>query len=84
VRLYTALRGARQFIENQKPGLDHFCFAIEDFKRRQSWTSLTGRDWRPIGTDRTYFPDQDEIEVQVSPGRGIWTKGLAGQTRTVL
>jgi len=55
--------------ENQKPGLDHFCIAIEDFKAEavMDQLNLQGlKPRRPSGTDRIYFPDPDEIEVQLS------------------
>jgi catechol 2,3-dioxygenase-like lactoylglutathione lyase family enzyme len=55
--------------ENQKPGLDHFCIAIEDFKAEAVMDQLNLRGLkprRPSGTDRIYFPDPDEIEVQLS------------------
>ena len=55
--------------ENQKPGLDHFCIAIEDFKAEAVMDQLNRqglKSRRPSGTDRVYFPDPDEIEVQVS------------------
>jgi len=55
--------------ENQKPGLDHFCIAIEDFKPEavMDQLNLQGlKPRRPSGTDRIYFPDPDAIEVQIS------------------
>jgi hypothetical protein len=55
--------------ENQKAGLDHFCIAIEDFKADAVMSELNRQGLkprRPGGTDRIYFPDPDEIEVQVS------------------
>jgi len=55
--------------KNEKPGLDHFCIAIEDFKAEAVMDQLNRQGLkprRPSGTDRIYFPDQDEIEVQVS------------------
>jgi len=55
--------------ENQKPGLDHFCIAIEDFKAEAVMDQLNRQGLkprRPSGTDRIYFPDPDELEVQVS------------------
>ncbi len=55
--------------QNQNPGLDHYCLAIENFKvdrvmeelKRQG---LTPR--RPSGSDRVYFPDPDGLVVQLS------------------
>ena len=55
--------------ENQKPGLDHYCIAIQDFKADAIMNELNRQGLesrRPSGTDRIYFPDPDEIEVQVS------------------
>ena len=55
--------------KNEKPGLDHFCIAIEDFKAEAVMDQLNRQGLkprRPSGTDRIYFPDPDEIEVQVS------------------
>ena len=55
--------------ENQKPGLDHFCVAIEDFKAEAVMDQLNRQGLkprRPSGTDRIYFPDPDELEVQLS------------------
>jgi hypothetical protein len=49
--------------------LDHFCIAIEDFKADAIMNELNRQGLkprRPSGTDRIYFPDPDEIEVQVS------------------
>jgi len=55
--------------ENPKPGLDHFCIAIEKFQvdsvmeelRRLGLTPT-----RPSGSDRVYFPDPDGLTVQLS------------------
>jgi lactoylglutathione lyase len=55
--------------ENQKPGLDHFCIAIDDFKADAVMNELNRQGLkprRPSGTDRIYFPDPDELEVQLS------------------
>ena len=55
--------------ENQKPGLDHFCIAIGDFKADAVMSELNRQGLkprRPSGTDRIYFLDPDETEVQVS------------------
>ena len=55
--------------ENQKPGLDHFCVAIEDYSAEAVMDQLNRQGLkprRPSGTDRIYFPDPDQIEVQVS------------------
>jgi len=55
--------------QNQTPGLDHFCIAIEGFKpdsvmeelKRQGLTPK-----RPSDSDRVYFPDPDGLTVQLS------------------
>jgi lactoylglutathione lyase len=55
--------------ENQKPALDHFCIAIEDFKADAVVNELNRQGLkprRPSGTDRIYFPDPDDLEVQLS------------------
>lgn len=55
--------------QNQKPGLDHFCIAIQDFKPDAVMAELNRQGLkprRPSGTDRIYFPDPDELEVQIS------------------
>jgi catechol 2,3-dioxygenase-like lactoylglutathione lyase family enzyme len=56
--------------KNEKPGLDHYCIAIQNFQadavveelRRQGL-----RPRRPSGSDRVYFRDPDGLEVQISP-----------------
>lgn len=55
--------------QNQTPGLDHFCIAIQGFNadavveelKRQGLTPD-----RPSGSDRLYFPDPDGLTVQLS------------------
>ncbi|MFQ5927442.1 MAG: VOC family protein [Terriglobia bacterium] len=55
--------------QSQKPGLDHYCLAIDNYKvdwvmeelKRQGFTPR-----RPSGTDRVYFPDPDGLVVQLS------------------
>jgi metallothiol transferase len=57
------------FFKNEKPGLDHFCIAIENFKPEDVMSRLGERGLkprRPSGTDRIYFPDPDGLEVQFS------------------
>ncbi len=54
---------------NEKPGLDHFCIAIEGFKIDPVMEELKRQGFqarRPAGTDRVYFPDPDGLEVQLS------------------
>ncbi len=55
--------------QNQNPGLDHYCIAIDNFNadsvlERLKRQGLSPR--RPNGTDRVYFPDPDGLEVQLS------------------
>jgi len=54
---------------NEKPGLDHFCIAIENFKADTVMERLKQQELkprRPAGSDRVYFPDPDGLEVQLS------------------
>ena len=55
--------------KNERPGLDHYCIAIEDFKPEKVMSELNKsglKPRRPDGTDRIYFPDPDGLEVQLS------------------
>jgi lactoylglutathione lyase len=55
--------------QNPKPGLDHFCIAIENFSADRAMEELKRQGLnptRPDGTDRVYFPDPDGLTVQVS------------------
>ncbi len=55
--------------QNQNPGLDHYCIAIEKFNADSVLETLKGQGLnprRPSGTDRVYFPDPDGLEVQLS------------------
>lgn len=55
--------------KNQKPGLDHYCVAIQNFKPDAVMAELTRLGMKPRrapGTDRIYFPDPDGLEVQLS------------------
>ena len=55
--------------ENPRPGLDHFCIAIENFKADTVMEELRRRGLnptRPSGSDRVYFPDPDSLTVQLS------------------
>jgi catechol 2,3-dioxygenase-like lactoylglutathione lyase family enzyme len=55
--------------KNEKPGLDHYCIAIQNFDADSAMQTLTSQGRRPrraAGTDRIYFPDPDGIEVQIS------------------
>ena len=54
---------------NKAPGLDHFCFAIENFQPDAVVEELKRQNLnprRPQGTGRIYFRDPDGLEVQVS------------------
>jgi catechol 2,3-dioxygenase-like lactoylglutathione lyase family enzyme len=55
--------------KNERPGLDHYCVAIENFKPDAVMSELNrqgSEPRRPSGTDRIYFPDPDGLEVQLS------------------
>lgn len=55
--------------KNERPGLDHYCVAIENFKPDAVMSELNRQGLkprRPSGTDRIYFPDPDGLEVQLS------------------
>jgi len=55
--------------KNEKPGLDHFCIAIENFRADAVVEELKRQGFkprRPAGTDRVYFPDPDGLELPLS------------------
>lgn len=55
--------------QNQHPGLDHYCLAIENYKADRVMEELKRQGLtprRPGGTDRVYFPDPDGLVVQLS------------------
>jgi catechol 2,3-dioxygenase-like lactoylglutathione lyase family enzyme len=55
--------------QNQSPGLDHYCISIENFSPDAVMEELKRQGLnprRPQGTDRIYFPDPDNLTVQVS------------------
>ena len=55
--------------KNERPGLDHYCVAIENFKPDAVMSELNRQGLkprRPSGTDRIYFLDPDGLEVQLS------------------
>jgi catechol 2,3-dioxygenase-like lactoylglutathione lyase family enzyme len=55
--------------QNPHPGLDHFCFAIENFNAGAVVDELKRQGLkprRPSGSDRVYFPDPDGLEVQLA------------------
>ena len=50
-------------------GLDHYCYAIEDFKPDAVMDKLNReglKPRRPDGTDRIYFADPDGLTVQLA------------------
>lgn len=53
-----------------KPGLNHYCYGIDDYDAATAVTKLreTGINPRQTG-GRVYFPDPDGIEVQVASAR---------------
>lgn len=51
------------------PGLDHFCFGVENYDAEKAQGILKEAGLnprRPQGTDRIYFDDPDGLEVQIS------------------
>ena len=55
--------------QNQTPGLDHFCIAIEKFSADAVVEEIKCQGLkpnRPSGSDRVYFPDVDGPTVRVS------------------
>jgi metallothiol transferase len=55
--------------KNERPGLDHYCVAIDNFKPDAVMAELNRLGMKPrraAGTDRIYFPDPDGLEVQLS------------------
>lgn len=55
--------------QNQTPGLDHFCIAVENYKADAVMEELKRQGLapnRPSGSDRVYFPDPDGLTVQLS------------------
>jgi lactoylglutathione lyase len=55
--------------KNEKPGLDHYCIAIQNFNADAVMEELKHdglKPRRPTGSDRIYFPDPDGLEVQLS------------------
>jgi catechol 2,3-dioxygenase-like lactoylglutathione lyase family enzyme len=50
-----------------KPGMDHFCFSIEDYSADSAVEKLKALDLKPRRAgNRVYFDDPDGIEVQVA------------------
>ena len=56
----------------EKPGLDHFCFGIEDYDPAAAAATLkaAGEEVRQT-SGRTYFKDPDGIEVQLAAKREL-------------
>jgi catechol 2,3-dioxygenase-like lactoylglutathione lyase family enzyme len=55
--------------QNQTPGLDHFCIAIQSFDADAVLEELKDQGLKaksPSGSDRVYFPDPDGLTVQLS------------------
>ena len=62
-------RGFLALFRRDEPGLDHYCFAVEDYdvERADELLQKEGlKPRRPRGTQRIYFKDPDGIEVQFS------------------
>ena len=58
--------------QGEKPGLDHFCFGIDDYDPTEAARELraAGKEVRQTG-GRTYFDDPDGIEVQLAAKRSL-------------
>ncbi|QDT17841.1 VOC family protein [Alienimonas californiensis] len=56
----------------EQPGLNHFCFGIDDYDPQQAARKLKaeGREVRQT-SGRTYFKDPDGIEVQLAQKRSL-------------
>jgi len=51
----------------EKPGLNHYCYAIRDYNVERAEQKLKAASFKPRREgNRIYFPDVDGIEVQVS------------------
>lgn len=56
--------------KRDRPALDHFCIAIENFNVKAVTAELKRRGLnpdQPSGTNRVYFRDPDGLMVQLSP-----------------
>jgi catechol 2,3-dioxygenase-like lactoylglutathione lyase family enzyme len=54
----------------EKPGLNHYCYGIEDYEAAAAVAKLREAGINPRETQgRVYFPDPDGIEVQVASSR---------------
>ena len=58
--------------QTDEPGLDHFCFGIDDYDPLAAGRKLkdAGREVRQT-SGRTYFKDPDGIEVQLASRRSL-------------
>jgi catechol 2,3-dioxygenase-like lactoylglutathione lyase family enzyme len=55
--------------KGDKPGLNHYCYAIRGYTADQAEEKLKTAGLKPRREDnRIYFPDPDGIEVQVAGG----------------
>jgi catechol 2,3-dioxygenase-like lactoylglutathione lyase family enzyme len=55
--------------KGDKPGLNHYCYAIKGYAADQAEEKLKAAGLKPRREgDRLYFPDPDGIEVQVAGG----------------
>lgn len=53
-----------------KPGLNHYCYGIENFEAASAVAKLRAAGINPRETGgRVYFPDPDGIEVQIASAR---------------
>jgi catechol 2,3-dioxygenase-like lactoylglutathione lyase family enzyme len=54
---------------NEKPGMDHYCIAIDNYNPDAVVEELKRQGLnprRPAGSNRVYFPDPDGLVIQVS------------------
>ena len=53
--------------KGERPGLNHYCYAIRDYTAEQAEEKLKAAGLKPRREgNRVYFPDPDGIEVQVA------------------
>jgi catechol 2,3-dioxygenase-like lactoylglutathione lyase family enzyme len=53
--------------KGERPGLNHYCYAIRDYAADQAEEKLKAAGLKPRREgNRVYFPDPDGIEVQVA------------------
>jgi catechol 2,3-dioxygenase-like lactoylglutathione lyase family enzyme len=53
--------------KGERPGLNHYCYAIRDYAVEKAEEKLKAAGLKPRREgDRIYFPDPDGIEVQVA------------------